>query len=173
MTSMSIDPDGTLARTLSHHFRQQLRPYKLPNPCVLKALAADVYHQAIPPQRQTHQLYMRYHALTAEIARRILVAHAQRMQEAVWKEILVLDEGLTEMATQMPRPSEVGELRIFGCLSVEEAADVLGISPLQAMRAWRKFKQWFRDAEGGIAALEAIPPDSPPPFSARIQRHGD
>jgi RNA polymerase sigma-70 factor (ECF subfamily) len=42
-----------------------------------------------------------------------------------------------------PRKARVVELRYFGGLSVEDTAEVLGISPETAKRDWRVAKAWL------------------------------
>jgi RNA polymerase sigma factor (sigma-70 family) len=42
-----------------------------------------------------------------------------------------------------PRKARVVELRYFGGLSVEETAEVLGISPETAKRDWKMAKAWL------------------------------
>jgi RNA polymerase sigma factor (sigma-70 family) len=43
-----------------------------------------------------------------------------------------------------PRKSRVVELRVFGGLSVEETAEVLGVSPGTVMRDWTLAKAWLQ-----------------------------
>ena len=54
-----------------------------------------------------------------------------------------LDEALKALAKVDPRKSQVVELRYFSGLSVEEAAEVLGVSPVTVMRDWRSAKAWL------------------------------
>ena len=51
------------------------------------------------------------------------------------------------------RKSQVVELRFFGGMSVEETADVLGVSPETVKRDWRLAKAWLRRemSDGGPA----------------------
>ena len=59
-------------------------------------------------------------------------------------EVVALDETLQRLAQLDPRKSQVVELRFFGGLSIEETADVLGISPGSVMRDWTLAKAWLR-----------------------------
>ena len=59
-------------------------------------------------------------------------------------ELVALDEALSRLAEIDPRKGRVVEMRYFGGLSVEETADVLGISPDTVMRDWRLAKTWLR-----------------------------
>jgi RNA polymerase sigma factor (TIGR02999 family) len=54
------------------------------------------------------------------------------------EELVAIHEALGRLAALDPRLSELVELRFFGGLSVEEAAEVLGISPRTVKREWSK-----------------------------------
>jgi RNA polymerase sigma factor (sigma-70 family) len=55
-----------------------------------------------------------------------------------------LDEALTRFAAFDPEKSRLVELRYFGGLSIEEAAEVLGISPATVTRQWRVVRAWLK-----------------------------
>jgi RNA polymerase sigma factor (TIGR02999 family) len=59
-------------------------------------------------------------------------------------ELVALDEALRRLAEIDPRKGRVVEMRYFGGLSVEETAEVLGISLDTVMRDWRLAKTWLR-----------------------------
>ena len=59
-------------------------------------------------------------------------------------DILVLHEALNELATIDERKSKVVELKFFGGLTNEEAAEALGVSPGTVMRDWTLSKAWLR-----------------------------
>ena len=58
-------------------------------------------------------------------------------------EILALDEALESLSRMDARKGRVVELRYFGGLSVEETAEILGISPETAKRDWKMAKTWL------------------------------
>lgn len=58
-------------------------------------------------------------------------------------DLVALDEALTALAHIDERKSKVVELRFFGGLSVEAAAEVLKVSPETVMRDWRLAKVWL------------------------------
>jgi RNA polymerase sigma factor (sigma-70 family) len=58
-------------------------------------------------------------------------------------EILTLNNALELLAEIDTRKARVVELRYFGGLSVEETADVLGITPIRVKRDWEKAKAWL------------------------------
>jgi len=64
-------------------------------------------------------------------------------------DIMALDAALTEFAVLYPRQSQVVELRFFGGLEVEEAAEALKISPVTVKRDWRFAKAWLLRAING------------------------
>lgn len=59
-------------------------------------------------------------------------------------DLLDLDEALTELAMLHERQAKVVELRFFAELSVEEAAEVLGVSERTVKLDWRMAKAFLR-----------------------------
>ena len=59
-------------------------------------------------------------------------------------DILALDEALEKMAAMDPELSRIVELRFFGGLTVEESADVLGVSAATVKRDWSLAKAWLK-----------------------------
>jgi len=68
-----------------------------------------------------------------------LIATKQRSADVV-----SLDDALNELATIDERKSRVVELKFFGGCSIEETAEVLGVSPGTVMRDWTLAKAWLR-----------------------------
>jgi RNA polymerase sigma factor (TIGR02999 family) len=66
----------------------------------------------------------------------------RRAEPAV--DVLALNEALTNLAAVDERKARVVELRFFGGLSVEEAAEVLEVSVETVARDWRTAKIWLR-----------------------------
>jgi RNA polymerase sigma factor (TIGR02999 family) len=139
------------------------------------ALANEAYLKLIRSRGIRCENRIHFFALCAQMIRRILVDHARhagyakRGGEAVHipldevllgtrgrgVEVLALDDALSSLAKIDPRKSRVVELRFFGGLSVEEAAEVLQVSPQTVLRDWRMAKTWlFRELSrsGGPAA---------------------
>jgi RNA polymerase sigma factor (TIGR02999 family) len=58
-------------------------------------------------------------------------------------ELIALDDALRALESIDARKSQVVELRYFGGLSVEEAAEVLKVSPVTVMRDWSMAKAWL------------------------------
>ena len=64
-------------------------------------------------------------------------------------EVVALDDALQSLARLDERKSRLVELRFFGGLSIEETAEVLGVSPGTVMRDWTLAKAWLRREMSG------------------------
>jgi RNA polymerase sigma factor (TIGR02999 family) len=69
-------------------------------------------------------------------------------------EHLALNEALHRLAQEDPRKAELVKLRYFTGLSVQEAAEVLGISRATADRYWAYAKVWLYCAISGADGAE-------------------
>jgi RNA polymerase sigma-70 factor (ECF subfamily) len=58
-------------------------------------------------------------------------------------EVVALDDALENLAAFDSRKCQVVECRYFGGLSVEETAEVLGVSPETVARDWRIARTWL------------------------------
>jgi RNA polymerase sigma factor (TIGR02999 family) len=63
-------------------------------------------------------------------------------------EVLIIDQALERLAKLDPDQAKVVELRFFGGLSVEETAEVLGLSPRTVKRYWLVARGWLRQQLG-------------------------
>jgi RNA polymerase sigma factor (TIGR02999 family) len=127
------------------------------------ALANEVYLKLtsagkIRCENRTHFL-----AICAQMIRHTLVDHARRRRSAKRGgdalrvpldevlieaetggiEVVALDSALRALAEIDGRKSRVVELRYFGGLSVEETAEVLGVSLETAKRDWKMARAWL------------------------------
>jgi RNA polymerase sigma factor (TIGR02999 family) len=59
-------------------------------------------------------------------------------------ELLALHEALDKLAVEDPLKAQLVELRYFGGLTGDQAADVLGISPSSADRHWAFARAWLQ-----------------------------
>jgi RNA polymerase sigma factor (TIGR02999 family) len=104
-----------------------------------------------------------FFAAAAEAMRRILIDKARRKDTAKHggarqrldlddvevaaggrsPDLLALDEALTRFAAEDPVKAQLVTLRYFAGLSVQEAADVLGISRATADRWWSYARTWL------------------------------
>ena len=62
---------------------------------------------------------------------------------------LELDAALTELAGLNERQARIVELRFFAGLTVQEAADALGVSPRTVALDWRTARAWLRQRLAG------------------------
>ncbi|PYS72376.1 MAG: RNA polymerase subunit sigma-70 [Acidobacteria bacterium] len=128
------------------------------------ALVHEAYLKLID-QRDTHwQNRAHFFAIAAQAMRRILVDNARRHQalkrggpaenleldEAANVSLdpdpilLPLDEALVRLAEIDQQQSRVVELRFFGGLTIEETAEVLGLSVDMVKREWAMARAWLR-----------------------------
>ncbi len=104
-----------------------------------------------------------FFGLAAQVMRTILVDHARShasvkrgggtrnleldetlvVSQQKAAEVVALDEALKQLALIDPRQSTIVELRFFGGLTVEEAAEVLHVSPVTIKREWSTAKAWL------------------------------
>jgi RNA polymerase sigma factor (TIGR02999 family) len=75
--------------------------------------------------------------------RRIELNEAQRILESS-DDLLLLDEALGRLSGEDATASEIVKLRLFAGLSVEEAADALGLARATAYRHWTFARAWLR-----------------------------
>jgi RNA polymerase sigma factor (TIGR02999 family) len=105
-----------------------------------------------------------FFAAAAEAMRRILIEHARRrrtlkaggaherialsdVQQSVPDEpvdLIALDEALRKLEQHSPRRAELVKLRYFAGLTIEQAAEALGIAPSTASADWVYAKSWLR-----------------------------
>jgi RNA polymerase sigma factor (TIGR02999 family) len=69
-------------------------------------------------------------------ARRLSVSESDRVVSYDPDTLLTVDETLATLAAEDPATAEVARLRLFAGLSIEEAAETLGISRAAAFRDW-------------------------------------
>lgn len=165
--------DGALERLLpmvydelraiaGHQLRQERRGHTLqPTALVNEAYLKLRRLRAIRWHDRAH-----FFAFASRIMRRILVDHArgrlaakrgagavpvdwiQQIEDrpggatSPWT-LIDLDRALDRLAAQRPRLSQLVEVRFFGGLTVEEAAEVLECSPRTVKRDWAFARAWL------------------------------
>lgn len=127
------------------------------------ALAHEAYLRLVTQKDLTWQNRAHFFGVAARAMRSILVDHARRRkaqkrgggQPALsLDESLVarpelplafdeLDRALLDLARLSERQARVVELRYFGGLTIEETAEVLGISPVTVKRDWAVARAWL------------------------------
>jgi RNA polymerase sigma-70 factor, ECF subfamily len=69
---------------------------------------------------------------------------AAQTKESEEIDLVALDTALQKLSSLSERQAKVVELRYFGGLSVEEAAEVLDVSPATIKREWTLARAWLR-----------------------------
>jgi RNA polymerase sigma factor (TIGR02999 family) len=133
------------------------------------ALVHEAYLRLVDQNHVRLENRSQFFSLAARMMRRVLVDEARKRGAAKRGEgtpplllgddvepgfapadhILALDEALTRLEAFDPRLSRVVELRYFGGLTFEEAAEVLHISTATAWREWQAARAWLHAALTG------------------------
>jgi RNA polymerase sigma factor (TIGR02999 family) len=145
---------------LAHHYMRGERPDHV---LQTTALVNEAYLRLVDSSRVRWQNRAHFFAVSAQLMRRILVDFARARQKlkrggdlvrltlddalVIAREpsadLIALDDALKTLAAFDERKSRVVELRFFGGLSVEEAAEVLNVSAITVMRDWGLAKVWL------------------------------
>ena len=153
-------------RRLAHHYMSRERAG---HTLQTTALLDEAYLLLADPTKPAWQNRTHFFAAAAQLMRRIMVDHARERQavkrggnalkvtldEAALvtktrsEELLALDEALERLGAQDPRKSQIVELRYFGGLRVEEAAEFLNLSRRTVEREWNMAKAWLYRALSG------------------------
>lgn len=138
------------------------------------ALVHEAYLRLLKDKAPDWQNRAHFLAIAATSMRQILVERARArtatkrggkagritLDEAVLAspgqtvDIEAIDEALTRLATLDPTQARIVELRFFAGLTVEEAAEAIGVSPATLKREWSVARAWLRrelarEATGG------------------------
>ena len=148
-------------RRLARHYLSHERGNHTLQPT---ALVHEAYLRMVDQHAVTWQNRAQFFGLAARLMRNILVDHARRHQaekrgggdyalslseaEQLTSQpevnMLALDEALTNLATSAPQHARVVELRYFGGLTIEETANVLGVSHATVERDWAFARAWLK-----------------------------
>jgi len=140
------------------------------------ALVNEAYLRLVDARQVNWQNRAHFYAISAGLMRRILVDFARTYQSQkrgagvlpvsldegldVKEERLdlaALDDALKALAALDARKSRVVELRFFGGMSIEEAAEVLKVSPETVKRDWKLAKVWLlREMSGKQDAVRTL-----------------
>ena len=127
------------------------------------ALVNEAYLRLIDQRNVSWQNRSHFFGIASQLMRRILVDHARTKKRAkrggsdvrvslteatvVAKnkelDVVALDEALERLAQLDEQQSKVVELRFFSGLTVEETAEVMGISKATVKRDWSMAKAWL------------------------------
>lgn len=149
-----------LRRQAARYLRHERRDHTLQT----TALIHEAYVRLVDQKDVRWQNRAHFFGVAAQLMRRILVDHARKnralkrggpadnlpLEEAATVsagtdvDLVVLDEALTKLAAMDERKSRVVELKYFGGLTAEEAAEVLRVSPATIRHDWTLAKAWLR-----------------------------
>ena len=140
------------------------------------ALVHEAYLRLIDQTQVSWQNRAHFFGVAAQMMRRILVDHARTkhrdkrgglartltLEESMdvskgrSPDLVALDEALESLTAIDARKGRVVEMRFFGGLTVEEAAEVLGVSRQTVMRDWRLAKAWlYQEIQRGVRSSDA------------------
>ena len=125
------------------------------------ALVHEVYLRLVDQKSVRWESRSQFFGLAAQLMRRILVDHARARsagkrggglmpvtfdEEVAGRagvDVAALDDALLALAALDARQGRVVELRYFGGLSIEETAEVLGLSAATVKREWTMARAWL------------------------------
>lgn len=128
------------------------------------ALVHEAYLRLVAQRDVEWQNRAHFLGVAAQCMRRILVDHARgrtrnkrgglltrvtldddrigSIEQGV--ELIALDDALLDLEAFDPELSRIVELKSFGGLTIEETAEVIGISPSSVDRGWSTARAWLR-----------------------------
>jgi RNA polymerase sigma factor (TIGR02999 family) len=148
-----------LHRLAQSYLRRERRGHTLQSAALVHEAFLRLVDQRVAWQNRAH-----FFGIAAQLMRRILVDYArsrgsekhggeqihlaldEALDEAAARDadLVALDDALTSLAALDPQQSRIVELRYFGGLTIEEAAESLGISDSTVEREWRLARAWLR-----------------------------
>jgi RNA polymerase sigma factor (TIGR02999 family) len=149
------------------------------------ALVHEAYLRLVGDQAFANRRH--FFAAAAEAMRRLLVERARRKgrlrhggglrqvelrddlpaADEADAEVLAVDEALDQLARHDPEAAELVRLHFFAGLTIERAADLLGVSPRTAYRNWQYARAWlFRRLSGAGGEKPGSP--GPPTAHGRV-----
>jgi RNA polymerase sigma factor (TIGR02999 family) len=143
--------------------RRQLRRERRDHTLQPTALVHEAYLRLVRQDGVTWQNRAQFLGLAAVMMRRVLVDHARGREAGKrggsWVRVPLeaevgsspapeaefgdLDRALQELALQDERQARLVELRVFGGLTYDDAAEVLSVSAATARREWTIARAWL------------------------------
>jgi RNA polymerase sigma factor (TIGR02999 family) len=143
--------------------RREMRRERPGDTLQTTALVNEAYMRLVDYRRVRARDRAHFLAIAAQAMRRVLVERARgRRSEKRGRDpqrislddvgdlsderatdLVALDEALSAFAAIDPRKARLVELRYFGGLTIEETAEVLGVSTPTAERDWRTARIWL------------------------------
>jgi RNA polymerase sigma factor (TIGR02999 family) len=153
----------TVLKRLAH---QQLRKERPDHTLQSAALVNEAYLRLVGMESPAWESRTHFFAIASQLMRQILVDYARRHRagkrgggetislddgrlldagksRSMDIDILALDDALRALSEIDARKAQVVELRFFGGLTFEEAAEILKVSPMTVSRDWSTAKAWL------------------------------
>lgn len=147
-----------LRRLAGSYLRRERPGHTLQTTALVHEAYLRLINQNMGWQNRAH-----FFGIAAQLMRRILVDHARGqhyakrggdqkkfaldealdLAQAEDSNLVALDEALTSLAAFDPQQSRIVELRFFGGLTIEETAQVLGVSDSTVERGWTFARAWL------------------------------
>lgn len=130
------------------------------------ALVHELYLRLVDQRSVAWNDRAHFFAVSAQVMRRILVDHARRRKSAKRGgavtpltigaaldaaaadnfDVVALDVALESLEKVYPQQAKIVELRFYAGLTIDETAEVLGISAATISREWTMARAWLRRA---------------------------
>lgn len=158
---------GELRRLASAYMRRERPGHTLQ----ATALVNEAYMRLIGSETGHLQNRAHFFAIAAHTMRQVLVDHARKrhagkrggadarkvdldaslsIAEDKLEDVISIDEVLNRLTLIDPQQCKLIELRFFAGLNLDEAADVMGVSPSTLKREWRLAKAWLARELGPV-----------------------
>jgi RNA polymerase sigma factor (TIGR02999 family) len=158
-----------LRRIAQHYLRHERSGHTLQSTALVHEAYVRLIRQDLPQwQNRAH-----FFAVAAQLMRQILVDHARAYRadkrgggvcnlalddaeqdaQQVDVDIVALDDALKTLSAMDPQQGKVVELKFFGGLSIEDTAEVLGVSSSTVKRDWITARAWLHRELDRSAAL--------------------
>jgi RNA polymerase sigma factor (TIGR02999 family) len=149
----------TLRRIARHQLRGERAGHTLETTALINEAYLKLVEQSVSWQSRAH-----FFGIAARLMRQLLVDYARARQrlkrggdmqqisltdaagiaEDKAVDVLALDDALQILTEVDPQSSRIVELRFFGGLTIEETAQVMGISTPTVERGWRAARAWLQ-----------------------------
>lgn len=148
-----------LRRIAQHHLQQERSDHTLQSTALVHEAYLRLMKQA--PADVTNRTH--FLAVASQLMRQILVDHARghraakrgggftlELNDAMGSQkpqnmdLVALDDALNELAKLDLQQSRIVELRFFGGLSIDQTAEIVGVSPTTVKREWATARAWLR-----------------------------
>jgi RNA polymerase sigma factor (TIGR02999 family) len=127
------------------------------------ALVHEAYIRLVGAETQDWKSRGHFFKAAAEAMRRILIDNARRKKSVKWggnrqrvelseaslaiespsDDLVALDEALNRLSTQEPSIADLVKLRYFGGLTIDQVAEIQGVSRRTAIDHWAYARSWL------------------------------